>query len=438
MAGTDVQTRPQNSREPLLSRTVPLAAKRESAGLARRALRAALEETERARWLDSAELALSEVVTNAVLHAHTEIEVEIQIFEDCVCVEVRDQDSTPPVARHYGSEAITGRGMELVVRLTSRCGVHRTDEGKSVWFCVDDSEPSQPSDDEILAAWDVDGWDLGGLEDQSVDTRRIVLRNMPTTLWMAAREHHDAILRDVHHLLTEQGETEFDIVGVDRARSTISATLVGVLSEMDDPPEALDLEITVPSDGAPTFAAMQDLLDYSEQLAVEGRLLVRPGLPEVVAVRDWACEQVIAQLAGVAPSPWLGAAQEKFETEVLDPRLLEWDTAQIDQSGKAVIAADDANRIIAVSDSFLSAVGWGRDELVGRRIVTLVPPELREAHVAGFSRHLTTGEAHVIGTPIELPVLTHDGDRLVCRILIEQAASDNGRSVYIAWVLDPE
>ena len=47
-----------------------------------------------------------------------------------------------------------------------------------------------------------------------------------------------------------------------------------------------------------------------------GELLIHPGLPEVVAVRDWACEQVTAQLAGTAPAPWPGADQERFTTAV--------------------------------------------------------------------------------------------------------------------------
>jgi hypothetical protein len=74
------------------------------------------------------------------------------------------------------------------------------------------------------------------------------------------------------------------------------------------------------------------------------------------------------------------------------------------------------------------------DDLVGRRVVALIPPELREAHVAGFTRHLTTGEAHVLGVPLRLPVLRADGTRLDCDFLIEQTPATTGRAVYIAWI----
>ncbi len=60
-------------------------------------------------------------------------------------------------------------------------------------------------------------------------------------------------------------------------------------------------------------------------------------------------------------------------------------------SGRGVVAADDANRIIAIRDPLAELPGWRPGDLVGRRVVTLIPPALREAHVAGFTRHLTTG-----------------------------------------------
>jgi PAS domain S-box-containing protein len=76
------------------------------------------------------------------------------------------------------------------------------------------------------------------------------------------------------------------------------------------------------------------------------------------------------------------------------------------------------------------------EDLVGRRIVALVPPELREAHVAGFSRHLTTGEARVLGVPVQLPALRADGSILLCDVLIEQRSVVAGRHLYVAR-LDP-
>jgi PAS domain S-box-containing protein len=186
---------------------------------------------------------------------------------------------------------------------------------------------------------------------------------------------------------------------------------------------------------------MQDTLDAGERLAKEGKLLVRPALPEIVAVRDWACEQVISQLAGGSPVPWPGTAQERFETTVNDrdsPEELVWDDTPVRTSDRGVVAADDANRIVGVSEPLAALLGWEVEALVGRRVVTLIPPALREGHVAGFSRHISTGEAHILGVPLELPVLHADGSEILCRFLVEQEDT-GGRPVYLAWIepVDP-
>jgi PAS domain S-box-containing protein len=98
------------------------------------------------------------------------------------------------------------------------------------------------------------------------------------------------------------------------------------------------------------------------------------------------------------------------------------------------VAADDANRIIAISDPLARLLGWEAEQIVGRRVVALIPPELREAHVAAFSRHLTTGEAHVLGVPLELPVLRKDGTQVLCSFLVERAEVGTSRPVYVAWI----
>jgi hypothetical protein len=59
----------------------------------------------------------------------------------------------------------------------------------------------------------------------------------------------------------------------------------------------VDVEV-LGDDPAVDFAVLQDVLDEAERLAASGLLLARPGLPEVVALRDWAAESVIAQLTG--------------------------------------------------------------------------------------------------------------------------------------------
>lgn len=447
----------------------------ESAGAARRFLRTLLREAGHEPWADAAELALSEVVTNGVLHAHTELVVQVQIGPDEVEVQVADSSPALPQQRRlHDAQATTGRGLELVSALARDYGVRPEPGGKVVWFTVGDPPADGPDDaEDLLAAWDLDaewgaeeGW---GLEEGGADpvpvaaaepTRTVLLQRLPTTLWLAAREHHHALLRElVLHLAEHPEERAPDVAQADEARHLVWAAVTSEVDRSRDAglahsplppghpaplpavPAAVDLELQVPLRMGAAFAAMQDALDLAERLAVADRLLVRPGLPEVVAVRDWACEQVVAQLAGVPPSAWPGSDQPRFTEMVNDrahPTAPVWDPAQVTGSDRGVVAGDDANRIIAVSAPLAALTGWKVDELVGRRVVALIPPSLREAHVAGFTRHLSTGHAHVLGVDLVLPVLRRDGSEVLCHFLVERADVSGGRPVYLAWITPVE
>jgi PAS domain S-box-containing protein len=371
-----------------------------------------------------------------------------------VRVEVRDRNPTLPTRRHYDPQATTGRGLALVAALTDRYGVDDAGTaGKTMWFTVG-GEPDERSDDEMLSAWDAAEWEVdlpARAVDSGVPTREVRLVALPSALWLAARQHHDALLRELALFAAWHHDLAVDVVGTDRARFMLSGA-VGVAVErqrrtasasgpQDDrapqrwAPAPVDLTLAIPHDAGPDFAAMQDTLDVAEQLARAGQLLSRPGLAEVVAVRDWACDQVVAQLAGVQPSRWPGTDQERFADDVharAGDTLEGVDLAAVRCSAKCVAAADDSNRIVAVSDPLARLVGHRAEELVGRRIVVLIPRRLREAHVAGFTRHLSTGEVHVIGTPVTVPVLHADGREITCRLLIERAAVAHGRSMYVA------
>ncbi len=153
-------------------------------------------------------------------------------------------------------------------------------------------------------------------------------------------------------------------------------------------------------------------------------------------MRDWVCEQVTAQFAGVTAAPWPGSDQERFTVAGrADAReRSQWNVAHVRDSPRGVVVADEANRIVAASQSVCDALGWAVDDLVGRRVATLIPHRLREAHIAGFIRHLTTGEAHVLDVPLTLPVLRADGAELMANFLVQKAASNEGRAVYLAWM----
>jgi anti-sigma regulatory factor (Ser/Thr protein kinase) len=94
--------------------------------------------------VDDVELLVSELVTNAVLHARSRARLTIEERGSRLRVSVADESATEPRLRDYGPESVTGRGILLVDRLSEQWGVEHDDgDGKRVWFEVGLSESSQ-------------------------------------------------------------------------------------------------------------------------------------------------------------------------------------------------------------------------------------------------------------------------------------------------------
>lgn len=83
--------------------------------------------------LDTILLLTSELVTNAVIHARTAIEVGITVTTNKVLVTVHDEDLGLPSDSYPGREG--GRGLGLVAAMSEETATERhAGEGKTVWF----------------------------------------------------------------------------------------------------------------------------------------------------------------------------------------------------------------------------------------------------------------------------------------------------------------
>ena len=83
--------------------------------------------------LDTILLLTSELVTNAVIHARTAIEVGITVTTNKVLVTVHDEDLGLPSDTDPGREG--GRGLGLVAAMSEETATERhVGEGKTVWF----------------------------------------------------------------------------------------------------------------------------------------------------------------------------------------------------------------------------------------------------------------------------------------------------------------
>ena len=82
-------------------------------------------------------LCVSEIVTNAVLHARSDVHLVVRRLDGVLRVEVADGDPTLPTPQDPPPSVPTGRGLRLLAALSERWGVDGRTDGKTVWFEVD-------------------------------------------------------------------------------------------------------------------------------------------------------------------------------------------------------------------------------------------------------------------------------------------------------------
>ena len=116
--------------------TGALAARQFVAGTLRRWGRADLSET--------AALLSSELVTNVIVHARSDMIVGVDLDEQRLRVTVFDNSDDRP-RRRYGLSPLEehGRGLQVVDALATSWGVNDGIRGKSVWFELATSSDSQ-------------------------------------------------------------------------------------------------------------------------------------------------------------------------------------------------------------------------------------------------------------------------------------------------------
>ncbi|MFD4994546.1 SpoIIE family protein phosphatase [Streptomyces buecherae] len=393
----------------------------ESVATARRFVRGALDGTY-APLVDTAVLLVSELVTNAVVHAATEIEVSVRAVGSRVCVRVSDQRPDRGLApRACPPYAGTGQGLAVVEQLTWRHGVEIGDDHKTVWFELrTDASPSPPF-----------GWRPTGPPPVAA-RETVMLVDLPRTLYAASERHRHALLRELYLAAsagTDLGVPPGELAVAHDMNNVVSARVSAALERHPPLTDVHSLPLTVPADAGPAVATLRRVLDLAEEAARAERLLTLPALPRRRAFQQWLLAQITDQLAGEPPTAWtLVPHGPGFSPSEMVP----WDASLLQSSRVPTIAADESNHIIAANGPAADMLGWSADDLIGRRLTALMPEHLRQRHVAAFTSLLLTGQAHILGRSVPLPALHHDGHLVPIRLIIQTQEMADGRTVFVA------
>jgi DNA-binding NarL/FixJ family response regulator len=135
----------------LVQASAQLASDARSPGTARRFVAQLLEPWHLGPLLDTVTLLVSELVTNAVVHAGADVGIVVRLTEQAARVEVSDPSNLPlsPGTPELAWES--GRGLWMVATMARAWGVRRhPGGGKAVWFEVDRDpvDPARAGEDE--------------------------------------------------------------------------------------------------------------------------------------------------------------------------------------------------------------------------------------------------------------------------------------------------
>ena len=173
-------------------------------------------------------------------------------------------------------------------------------------------------------------------------------------------------------------------------------------------PEAV---LQIPAGVVKHFATLDDLLRRAISEAHAGRFLGPPTQPEIDEMRTWICSEVAKQTSGTSTAtPWV--ARTDVRATLADQEHLTATYASLALVDQALLATDEASIIVAASSAALELLGYDRaEDLLGRRVIAVVPARYHQAHIAGTTLNATNGRDVLLGVPLVVPMVRADGGR---------------------------
>lgn len=317
---------------PWNKRTLALPASPPSVRLARDWVTGVLVDIGRPELTESARLAVSELVTNAILHADPPMTVHVRGTVEHPRIEVTDQSLVPPLQRHSAEDidvdddfswSTVGRGLDLVASYALRWGadIDARGSGKVVWF-----EPAaEPREDPVPGAlFDLDEVmaERGEVPLDPSDLAVVQLNNMPVELFTHLRQHFNELGRELRLLaLTDPEEyplaVEFAEVylQVEHERRHVTG-LEQLDAAMEAGAESVDLTYLAPPSAPASMTRLSGLLDeVYATFADETLLAVRP-TPLLLSLQHWYLGEFARQSEGQPPVAWKGPMRFTRRQEV--------------------------------------------------------------------------------------------------------------------------
>lgn len=266
-------------------------------------------------------MVVSELVTNAVLHARTEAILVVRQDGNRIRIEVTDGAPAVPVPKSHGVQAATGRGLHVVASLAADWAMESDPPGKRIWV-----ELSEPAAAITVTEADLDDWDELEIPSVGADLPEpvnsglieVLLIGLPLALEERSAAHHDELLREFQLIESRSSDHHVParlVALVDQATARFgpftAAARAELLAARHRAQTTVDLVYRVPPDAGEAARRLAAVLDEADTYCRAGADLLTLAAPvEVVAYRDWVLDNFAVQAEGGVPRPWDSAATD--------------------------------------------------------------------------------------------------------------------------------
>lgn len=298
----------------LHTRALSLPARAPSVRLARSWVREALAAIGRDELVDSAQLGVSELVTNALLHGEPPVEIRLRGTREHPRIEVTDRSPVPPhlPTSDHAELPMFGRGLSLVAMMSARWGADLDHDrtGKSVWFePTEEPHPVAEPPGEVFAPDEATRTEPRAVTPPA-ETVRIELLNFPARMFRRLRVHQYELQRELRLLAMADPERYPVAARLTRMAGPVDADKratpgVRALDEaISRGAEHVDLVYDVPAGAPARMEQLHQLLQEAYRAFGSERLLTVVPPADLLAVQQWYFSQFAAQARGEPPVPW--------------------------------------------------------------------------------------------------------------------------------------
>lgn len=277
--------------------------------------------------VECAEVGVSELVTNALLHGAPPITVRVRGTREHPRVEVRDTSTEPPELpstaepQDEADLLLTfGRGLSIVARASDAWGAEVEEDGKTVWFA-----PARL----FAEVAGVEGRITGATADPASapppdpeDQVGVVLRDVPVTAYVGFTRHYRELRREVRLLaLAHQQDYPLAKNLSDLFGSLEQPLRAGLGSDKIEAAQAagdgaVTLKVALAKGPARALDQLIELLDLADAFCREERLLSLARTPEQRSFQNWFLGEFVRQSRGREPLPWKPSRSETWENSL--------------------------------------------------------------------------------------------------------------------------